>query len=59
MAPSPECYDDHDPRSVPIDAFIDWAEGILRSDESFMQQVETGKLLVDLLHFRELIEGVK
>jgi len=35
------------------------AEGIVRRDEGFIRQIGEGKLLVDLLNFRELITGSK
>ena len=35
------------------------AEGIVHRDEGFIRQIGEGKLLVDLLNFRELITGAK
>lgn len=37
----------------------DRAEGIVHRDEGFIRQIAEGKLLVDLLNFRELITGSK
>jgi 4-hydroxy-4-methyl-2-oxoglutarate aldolase len=41
------------------DAVAERAEGIVARDEDFMRQIGEGKLLVDLLKFRELITGAK
>jgi hypothetical protein len=41
------------------DAVAERAEGIVARDEEFMRQIGEGKLLVDLLKFRELITGTK
>jgi hypothetical protein len=35
------------------------AEGIVRRDGGFIHQIGEGKLLVDLLQFRQLITGSK
>jgi 4-hydroxy-4-methyl-2-oxoglutarate aldolase len=40
-------------------AVTERAEGILRRDEGFIQKIGEGRLLVDLLNFRELITGSK
>lgn len=41
------------------DAVAERAESIVARDEEFMRQIGEGKLLVDLLKFRELITGAK
>ncbi len=38
---------------------VERAEGIVHRDEEFIRQIGQGKLLVDLLNFRELITGTK
>ena len=38
---------------------VERAEGIVHRDEGFIRQIGEGKLLVDLLNFRELITGSK
>jgi len=46
------------PRSQ-VETIAERAEGIVRRDEGFIRQIAEGKLLVDLLNFRELITGSK
>lgn len=38
-------------------AVVERAEGILQRDEGFIQAIQDGKMLVDLLNFRKLISG--
>ncbi len=40
-----------------VEAVLDRAEEIVRRDEGFIRDIGEGKLLVDLLKFRELITG--
>jgi 4-hydroxy-4-methyl-2-oxoglutarate aldolase len=46
------------PRGL-CETILERAEGIVRRDEGFIQQIGEGKLLADLLNFRELITGSK
>jgi hypothetical protein len=38
---------------------LERAEGIVRRDERFIREIGEGKLLADLLQFREIITGNK
>lgn len=42
-----------------LDTVLERAEGIVRRDERFIREIGEGKLLADLLQFRELITGGK
>lgn len=42
-----------------VAAVVERAEGIVHRDEGFIRAIQEGKLLVDLLNFRELITGSK
>jgi 4-hydroxy-4-methyl-2-oxoglutarate aldolase len=45
--------------SEEVVSIVERAEGIVHRDEGFIRQIGKGKLLVDLLKFRELITGSK
>jgi len=42
-----------------VASVVERAEGIVHRDEGFIRQIGEGKLLVDLLNFREMITGAK